>query len=73
MHSIRYCTDTSYYSKSRRIPIQICIISGVSQSHANVEHTHCDEQNEDSPVFNSCESDPVIRVLMNDNFFYCSA
>ena len=30
---------------------------------ANVELTHCDEQDEDSPIFNSCESDPVIGYL----------
>lgn len=34
-------------------------------THANVEFTdsHCDEQYEESSIFNSRESDPVIKVL----------
>ena len=34
-------------------------------THANVELTdsHCDKQYEESSIFDSCESHPVIKVL----------
>ena len=34
-----------------------------SQYLASVELTHRNEQYEESSIFNSCESDPVIRVF----------